>query len=81
MSNSFELNKEEYNAIKALYTSEGFSIYMRLLDDMTASLYSKSIDIKTPNDVVIKSMAEIRGIANAKNACYNAIVQNKHNHE
>ena len=80
-TNNFELTEEEYNALKGMYNSEGFGIFMRLIDDLTSSLYSKAVDAKTANDVVIKSMAEIRGLANAKTVCYNALVQNRHNYE
>ena len=76
--NLFEItSEEEYNELKGMYQSEGFSIYLRLLDSLVGSLYNKAIDDKTRDEQIISSMHTIKGLTMAKNTCYNALKENE----
>jgi hypothetical protein len=76
--NSFGLDNElEYNKLISTYKSEGFGIYLRLLDSVIGQLYNKVVDDKTDDATVIKLVNQIKGLGVAKNICFNAIKENE----
>ncbi len=76
--NLSEVNsEEEYYQLKNMYQTEGFGIYLRLLDSVIGQMYNKVVDDKTPDSEVLKIVNQIKGIGVAKNMCFNAIKENE----
>ena len=62
---TFELNsEEEYNELNNMYRSEGFGIYLRLLDSLIGQKYNKIVDDKTDEKEIIKLVNQMNGIGN-----------------
>jgi len=76
--NLFEVTTEEELAqLKGMYQSEGFGIYLRLLDSIVGQLYNKTVDDKTSDSDIVNNINKIKGVALAKNACFNAIKESE----
>ena len=80
--NLFEISNEfEFNALKDTYGSEGFRIYMRLIDSLIATQYNKITDDKTSNDDILMLVNQIKGLSKAKESIFNALKENEHKFE
>jgi len=70
-------SSEEYLQLKATYQSEGFGVYLRLLDSVIGQKYNKVVDEKTGDGEVLKLVNQIIGLGVAKNISFNAIKENE----
>ncbi len=68
---------QEFLELKATYQSEGFGVYLRLLDSVIGQLYNKVVDDKTSDADVLRFVNQIKGLSVAKNISYNAIKENE----
>ncbi len=74
-------SEEEYHNLSGTYRSEGFGVYLRLVDASIGTLYSKVIDGKTSDSDVVKFVNQIKGLTEAKNLCFNALKENEYKYK
>ena len=80
--NNFDIgSSEEYNKLNDTYRSEGFGIFLRLIDASIGQLYNKVVDDKTSDSDVLKFVNQIKGLGVAKNICFNAIKENEYKYK
>ncbi len=78
MNNSSSVTSvDEYNQLKNMYQSEGFAVFLRLVDDSMNQLHGRIMDSKTSRDDVINCVNNMKGLATAKDICFNALKENE----
>ena len=68
---------DEYNQLKNMYQSEGFAVFLRLINESMNQLHGKIMDNKTSRDDVINCVNNMKGLATAKDICFNALKENE----
>ena len=81
MSNLGLNSEEEYNQLKSMYQSEGFGIYLRLLDSLIGQKYNKIMDDKTGGEEVIKLVNQVKGVTSSKEVCFNILKEAEVNYK